>query len=421
MSSDRNDLMRIDPTGAAHPVGRLASQWQRARQGVYQLMPSPKHIVFMRYVGEDGVRETSEGATCRLAGEVMGPGALCDVVSLVGQAGWRGELVVANATTTRSVFFEHGHVVAGISNAESERIGEVLYRYGVLSRDQVNAAARAVTPELRFGEAAVNLGFVPREQLFNVMGWQAQEVFYAMLLMGDGAFYFLDGFDATKLPAQLNLSVSGLLMEGVRRMDETRYFRERIPNDLYVPVRVPTRDLPADSPNFKVYGQIDGQRSIAEICREVRQGEFEVTHSVFQMLQSGIVSVSPPRPSGPAALVSRFNEALRLLSFAVHAVGKSEEFRTQLAAFATGAGVYDALFMGAGPRDDGGFEADLVVENIGMMVGPGPAGIAMLSQWLYEYASFAVFMAEPSLRGTPAHAGAVSKAGELLAPLAPRT
>ncbi len=420
MSEDRADLVRVDPTGAAHPVGRLASQWMRNRQGTFRVMPGPRHLVFMRHVGEDGVRDEHDGAVCRLAGEITTPGALCDIVSLIGQAGWKGELIVTSPNATRSVYFDHGHVIKANSDADGERLGEVLYRYGVLSREQVEEAAKAVTGELRFGEAAVKLGFVSRERLFSVMQRQTEEVVYAVLLVGDGMFYFLDSFDESKIAVQLNLSASSLLMEGVRRMDETRYFRERVPSELHVPARVSGRPGPAEDVLLPYWEAIDGQRSVSEICRSVGQGEFEVTHAIFQLLQAGSVVVHPPRPTGPAAVVARFNEAMSLLLGNIDTLGRGAEVRAQLASFATGAGIYDALFMGAGPAEDGTLAPERIIENITMLAGPGEQGEAMLSQWLYEYASFGLFVSEPILRVSAEHGTVARKAGELLAPLAPQ-
>lgn len=423
MSEDRADLVRVDGTGTAHPVGRVASQMMRGRQGIFRVMPGPTHLVFMRHVGEDGRRDELDGAICRLAGEITLPGAICDIVSLIGQVAWKGELIVMSPSATRSVFFDSGQVICANSSAEGERLGEVLYKYGALTREQVDEAVKAVNNEQRFGEAAVKLGFITREKLFQLMLKQTEEVVYAVLLVSDGMFYFLDTFDEGRLPAHLNLSVQTLLMEGVRRMDETRYFRERVPSELHVPAKVPGKSLPADEGGDilgPIFAAIDGQRSVAEICRVVGQGEFEVTHAIFQLLQSGAIVVHPPKITGPAAIVARFNEAVSLLLSTVDQYGRGQEVRDQLSSFATGAGVYDALFMGAGPAPDGTLVADKMLDNILMLAGPGEAGEMMLSQWLYEYASFGLFVSEPILRQHDKQQNTARKVGELIAPLAPK-
>ncbi len=115
-------------------------------------------------------------------------------------------------------------MVAATSNVESERLGEVLYRYGALTRQQVVAVTlAAVTPEVRFGEAAVRVGFITREQLYQFMSRQTEAIVFAVLLVGDGMFFFLDGYDDDRISARQNLSVNGLhSWDGVRRMDEMR-------------------------------------------------------------------------------------------------------------------------------------------------------------------------------------------------------
>jgi hypothetical protein len=396
MDDERLELVRVDATGTAHPVGKTASQRMRARQGAFRLMPAPQHLIVMRHVGEDGRRDADDGPIFRLAGEITSPGAICDIVALIGQAGWKGELAVQDGTTTRSIFFEQSHVVAANSTVEAERLGEVLYRYGALTKEQIAATARAVGGEVRFGEAAVKLGYITRERLFQLMGKQTEEIVYAVLLVGDGMFYFLDAFDDTRIMARQNLPVNALLMEGVRRMDEMRYFRDRIPSDQHVPARAAGRDPPSEG-MMEVWNAIDGSRSIADVCRAVGRDEFEVTQALFQLVQSGHVVVHAPRATGPAAFVALFNEAIALIFREVDAVGRGGEVREQLASFATGAGVYDALFRKAGPAADGTLIPERIIENIAVMVGPDQAE-ATLGQWLYEYVSFAVFVAEPFLR-----------------------
>lgn len=427
MSAERQDLVRIDATGTAHPVGKTASRWLRARQGAFRLMPAPEHLVVMRHVGEDGQRDAEDGRVFRLAGEITSPGVLCDIVSLIGHANWHGELVVLDASMSRSLFFEQGMVIGARSTVETDRIGEVLYRYGALNREQIDATLAAARADQRFGEVAVRLGFVERARLYQVLARQAEEIAHHVLLAGDGVFYFLDGVPEGQIASRQSLPVSGLLMEAVRRMDETRYFRERIPSEHHVPARMPDRSPPSGELR-KAWDAIDGHRSVAEIARLLGQGEFEATRAIFQLVQTGKVTVHAPRPDGLGALVTLCNEAIGTILAEVDAAGRGEEVRWQLSSFATGAGIYDALFRGAGPGPDGTLAPEPIVANATMLAGPEQAE-AMLAQWLYEYVSFAMFVAEPYLRLGPdgfpmsrrGEAAPLSRrVAELIGPLAPK-
>ena len=421
MRERADQLVRIDPTGAAHPIGRQASKEMRLRQGAFRLMSSPPHAVVLRRSEDGPARPTApDKQEFWLAGEICKPGALWDLVAMIGQGNWTGALVVQDGESRRELFFERGYVIGANSTAERERLGEVLYRYGVLSEDQVGVVAAAVTPAMRFGEAAVRLGFLSSDKLFQFIGKQTEEVVYAVMKVSEGEFYFRERIDQARLAYRLNLSVTSLLMEGVRRMDEMGCFRARIPSSLHVPARVPGTTLPPDHEHHAVLDAVDGLRSIEEIGRTIGQGEFDTTRALFQLIQAGAVVVHPPRPTGPQAIVALFNQAISTIMAEVDRSGNAADLRQQLSSFATASGAYDALFGDAGPAADGTLDPARIADSAEVLIGPDGAA-EMLGQWLYEYASFAIFPAEPMLRAADeAHAAQVSRqVADLLAPLAP--
>jgi hypothetical protein len=389
----RDELARIDDTGVLHPVGKVASQRMRARKGAFRLMPAPDHVIFLRYVGEDGERDEEDGAVVRLAGEVTTPGALCDIVALVAQAGWKGELVVVDGDASRSLFFEAGNILGAQTNVATERLGALMYRLGALTAEQVGRVETALGGR-RFGEVAIELGLVTREKVFEVMAKQTKEIAFSTLLSSDGMFYFLDRYDPARLALLHHVSANNLLMEGVQRMDEGKYFRQRIPSDSHIPTPVVGRHDP-DAELLAVFRACDGHRSVLEIGRACGLSEFDVTRSLFQLVQTGYVVIGSPMPEGAEALVSIFNDAMVTIYQAAEQAGRAPTIRDHLAAFASSIGIYDALFAGAGPRDDGTLDEERIAHNIKTLGGDDPDG--MLSQWLYEYVAFALFDAGSQL------------------------
>jgi len=133
----RADLLRVDSTGTIHSVGRTASQEMRARAGEWRLLPGPREACLLRPADAVG--------TLRMAGELRTPGAVCDVVAMAAQSSWTGELVVLDADSQRSVYLDGGAVVGASTNVASERLGETLYRFGVITRAQLDAVIKAST------------------------------------------------------------------------------------------------------------------------------------------------------------------------------------------------------------------------------------------------------------------------------------
>ncbi len=396
MKDGRPELVRIDSRGEAHPIGNVASQRMRARAGAYRMLPAPAHVIFMRFTGEDGRRDAEDGAVVRLSGEVTAPGTLCDILALVAQTGWRGELVVLDGDDTRSIFFEQGNVVGAVTNVEAERLGSVLYRFGVITDEQRSRILAETQSGKRFGEAAIDLGVLKQDQIYSYISRQIEEIVFATMTVGDGTFFFLDGFDEVRLVSRHTVSANALLMDGVTRMDELRYFRQKIPSSEHVPLRVENRGTPAEE--FQVvYLAIDGKQSVGELGRVTGLGEFDTTKALYALVQSQHVSIHPPRVSGgPTSLVAAANGALRAIYAAADNGGKADEVRSNLESFAIGAGVYDILFRNAGPDESGALDPETVAAN-SVVVAGGADQDNMLKQMLHEYVSFALFSAGAAL------------------------
>lgn len=406
--ADRDDaLLRVDNTGTVHPVGRVASQMLRARAGEWRIQWSPNDVIFLR-------SEKKGGAVLKLAGEIRAPGAVCDTISLIAQSNWHGELVVVDETGNRSLYFDQGYLIGAATTVESDRLGEVLYRFGVVTRTQVEETiASAAATGRRFGEAAMDLDYVSRGELFEMIRRQAEEVFYGTMLVSEGMFYFFDRYDESHMLTRHNLSTAALLMEGARRMDEMQYFREKIPNDTYIAVSTgKERKVPDEL--AEVYAQVDGKRSVADIGRRIGQLEFEVSQAIFQLVSGGFVTMVAPRPQGAEAIVEAFNPGLVEIHRRCDEAGKGVELREGLARFATGGGVYDPLFMGAGPLQDGTLKPERVAKNLAALAGDDPD--AWLMQLLHEYVGFALFHAG-SILPREAESPLVAAVSEILKPV----
>ncbi|MBI4955897.1 MAG: DUF4388 domain-containing protein [Myxococcales bacterium] len=419
MKEARAELVRIDATGLAHPIGMVASQRMRSREGAFRVLPGPKHVVFMRYTGEDGRRDLEDGSVVRLAGEITAPAAVSDILSLVGQTGWRGELVVMDGESTRCIFVDQGNVVGAETNVKREYLGEVLYKFGAIGRAEHEQIVAQLGGGKRYGELAAELGILTRDKVYEFLGRQIQEIVFASLTVGDGTFYFLDGFAESRVVTHHAMSASSLLMDAITRLDEIRYFSQKIPTPLHIPARLEGRTAPGPDLSW-IYLQIDGKRSVAELGRATGRGEFETTKAIFALVQGKHVVIRPPPlTGGPVALVTAANDALAAILGAADAAGRGTALRANLAGFAGGAGIYDVLFRGAGPDERGKFKAEVVAENAKRIAG-GADAVDDLMQLLHDYVSFALFSAGSTL-GSAKEAELTRDVGAALSQLLPQS
>jgi hypothetical protein len=193
------------------------------------------------------------------------------------------------------------------------------------------------------------------------------------------------------------VSANALLMDAVTRLDEIRYFREKIPSADHVPQKNPQLTEAPPEEYLQTYELIDGERSIMELGRVSGRGEFDTTRDIYALLRTKHVVLGPPTLSGGlSAIVSLANDALLRIHRYVDAEGTGQELRARLESFASGAGVYDLLLRGAGPDEHGELDVDRVAENVGL-VALGQKPELVLRQMLHEYVGFGLFSAGSAL------------------------
>lgn len=302
--------------------------------------------------------EAAVARPCILSGEIRTAGRLCDVISFLAHASWWGELIVEQGDTLRALYFDEGHVVGAQSTVDAEQL----------------PSAPAV-----------------RDELVGLAKKQIEAIFSAIVSIDEGRFFFFEGFDDRDLAFRHRLSVDALLLDAIRKMDEKKYFESRIPSKDHVPVR--TSRAPATLDPFGVFDAIDGKRTVEEVAQSVGIAEMEVTRALFQHVQAGDVAIKPPR-LGAKQMVEIYNDAIVVLLRELDAMGEGDGVRAQLATFGTVGG--ERPYEDAKPEADGTIDADETVARI-QAATDVRAAEERLEQWLYDYASFALFLGRPHL------------------------
>jgi hypothetical protein len=385
-----SDLIAVNEAGEMHPIGKDASRRMRARRGEFRLLPSPTAVVMLRAVEVSQGRVAETGARIRLAGELARRGDLCDILGFLGQVKWRGRLLVSDHQHVRVLLLENGNVVGVQTNAPPERLGQVLFHFGILTQPEVERVLEACKAGARFGEAATRVGGLEEGVIYEYLGHQIREVVCATLDIRSGAFSFIDDFENAARVSGHAISVDALVSEAVTRMDELDYFRRHIPSAQHVPVRQGDTP-PRDEHVAQIYRRINGQRSVEELGRLTGVGEFGATKALHALVRSGHVAIRSPRtPGGEGAIIDSANEALRRVFQTASAAGKEQALRDNLASFMQGMGLYPILFRDAGPGPDGSLDAARVLENLEKIAATDDRE-RVLKDLLHQLASFALF------------------------------
>lgn len=224
----------------------------------------------------------------------MLPGDLLQWLSL-GQK--TGTLVITNKRVEKKIFFRNGRVISSASNDPREYLGQFLMSHGYLSEPELKKAMEVqLQSGILLGKILVMIEVIGEKDLQRLMRLKAEEEIYDIFLWNDGEFYFIDDELPQMEMIPLQVDVTGIIMEGTRRVDEWARIREVIANDTVVPVPVKEIDpTELEEHELLIARAIDGKRSIAEMVLETRSSEFAVSSTVSTLVRQGAVKITLAR------------------------------------------------------------------------------------------------------------------------------
>src|SRR6266566_9016081 len=172
--------------------------------------------------------------------KTMLPGDLLQWLSL-GQK--TGTLIVTKKAVEKKIFLKRGRVISSASNDPREYLGQFLMSHGYMSEPELMKAMQVQAESGIFlGKILVMIDVIDEESLQRLMRRKAEEAIYDIFLWREGEFSFIDDELPTMEMIPLQVDVTGLIMEGTRRVDEWTRIREVVPNDAIVPIVARTID-----------------------------------------------------------------------------------------------------------------------------------------------------------------------------------
>jgi len=226
--------------------------------------------------------------------KTMLPGDLLQWLSL-GQK--TGTLCVRNKGTEKKIFFRNGRVISSASNDPREYLGQFLMSHGYITEPELMKAMEVqAQSRILLGKILVMIDVITEEDLQRLMRLKAEEEIYDIFLWNEGDFQFADDDLPQMEMIPLQVDVTGLIMEGTRRVDEWNRIHTLIGHEGLIPnivKEIPEEELEDDAQRT-VINAIDGKRSLAELVLESRSSSFNVASTVFHLTREGYVKLTDP-------------------------------------------------------------------------------------------------------------------------------
>jgi hypothetical protein len=271
----------------------------------------------------------------------MLPGDLLQWLSL-GQK--TGTLVISNKRVEKKIFFRNGRVISSASNDPREYLGQFLMSHGYITEPELKKAMEVQQQSgILLGKILVMIDVITEPDLVRFMRLKAEEEIYDIFLWNDGDFYFVDDELPQMEMIPLQVDVTGIIMEGTRRVDEWARIRETIPNEAVIPQLLKEVEYSElEEVEEPIVRAIDGKRTIADLVLESRSSAFTVSSTVSALVRHGFAKLVDPttqklrkltEEQAAAVLASaEFNEddeILSLLSGAQNALRSRDFEKTQ--------------------------------------------------------------------------------------------
>jgi len=218
---------------------------------------------------------------------------LQDLLEWVMAARKAGRLVVERNHANRTLYIRESTVIACSSDDPSLLLGQFLLSQGRISEDELREAMQSQEESGRsLGEILVEKGALRPDQLEMAISEKAAETVYGLFDWPDAAFEFTPDVPPSRWAIPTELPVQEVLLEGIRRTDETARIRSVFSSQGMVferTERPPDAAMVASPMARRIYRLIDGQRTLAQILLNSHAPEYLASAFLLRLIECGLI------------------------------------------------------------------------------------------------------------------------------------
>ncbi len=111
----------------------------------------------------------------------------------LSRASWSGVVVVDTGYGQKRIFLSRGDIVFAASNVIDDRLGEVIYREGRISIDELTNSAAQVTKAKKFGQVLISSGIFSNVQLWQALKLQVKQILRSIFMVDRVYFELQEG------------------------------------------------------------------------------------------------------------------------------------------------------------------------------------------------------------------------------------
>jgi hypothetical protein len=224
---------------------------------------------------------------------------LSELLQWLSQSKKTGTLVIDSGTVGKRIFFDQGRIISSASTDPKEYLGQFMVSQGYITHEELTGAIQMQEKTgMMLGKILVSIGAIQEDDVHSLLRLKAEESIFDVFTWAVGSFEFLDGAMPQYEMIPISLDVTGLVLEGARRLDEWNRIRHAVPSMDAVPVSIiddlmdVTRTLPPG--DLQVLREVDDRSTVEDIRERTHSTDFFVSRVLFEAAQAKRIKVIPP-------------------------------------------------------------------------------------------------------------------------------
>jgi hypothetical protein len=206
-----------------------------------------------------------------------------------------GVLELRGALHTKRVGFHEGRVTSVWSSDPREYLGQYLLAFNRITEDQLREALATQEDEQQLlGRILVNRHLITEAEVRRIVQVKVEESIYDTFLWSVGSFEYQDGVASHQKSMLLSLDVTGIVLEGARRMDDWKRIRRVIRGGDAVLAAVPeaiAERLPLAPEDADILARLDGRARVDQLMLNLRMPEYKINKLLFDLHEKGMARI----------------------------------------------------------------------------------------------------------------------------------
>ena len=199
---------------------------------------------------------------------------------------------------SKRVSFAAGRITGVWSTDPREYLGQYLLAFNRITEEQLREALASQEDENQLlGRILVNRQLITEAEIRRIVQLKVDESIFDAFLWEFGNFEFHDGAQPPQKSVLLNLDVTGIVLEGARRVDEWKRIKKVIRGGDAVLDAVSeaiAEMLPLAPEDADLLARLNGSKTVDQLVIEMRATDFKVQKLLFDLHEKGMVRISHP-------------------------------------------------------------------------------------------------------------------------------